>query len=84
MMPSAADRQSWPVVGLGIGLVAVAMFLMDLGNLVVLGLQQLTLAAQAVTVAFLTAISVDVVFMVVIFLLEEILGRAVGRVVDYK
>jgi hypothetical protein len=84
MMPSAADRQSWPVVGLGIALVVGAMFLMDLGNLVALGLQQVALAAEAVTVAFLTAIGVDLVFVVVIFLLEEVLGRVVGRVVDYK
>jgi hypothetical protein len=84
MMPSPSDRQSWPIVGAGIAAVAVVMFILDLGTLVILGLQQLALAAQALTVAFLTAIGVDAVFIVVIYLLEEILGRAFNRVINYK
>lgn len=84
MMPSPADRESWPLVGAGIVGVVVFMFVLDLGGLVAMGLERLTLVAQALSVAFLTAIGVDVVFMVVIALMEAITGRAVGRVVEYK
>ena len=84
MMPSPADRQSWPVVGIGLGVLGAAMLVMDLGGLVALGLEQLARAAQALTVAFLTAVGVDAVFMVLIALVEAILGRAVGRVVTYR
>lgn len=84
MMPSPSDRESWPIVAGGLVVLAVVLLIMDLGNLVVLGLEQLVLAAQALTVAFLTAVGVDIIFIVVIYILEAILGRALNRVVEYR
>ena len=84
MMPSSSDRQSWPVVGLGLAGVVGALFLMDLGNLVIFGLEQLVTTAQALTVAFLTALAVDVAFIIFISVLESIIERVVGRSIEYQ
>lgn len=84
MMPSTADRQSWPIVGLGLAAVVGVMLLMDLSNLVVYGLEQMTAAAEALTVAFVTAVSVDIVFLLIIAILESVLSRVVGRAIEYR
>lgn len=83
MMPSESDTQAWPVVGGGLLLICVALFLMNLGNLVVALLQAISSVAQALTIAFLIAVMVDIVFVFIIWLLEEILGVITRREVKY-
>ena len=79
MMPSAADRRSWPAFLLILGLFAIILFLLGLGDDVVAGL-----AGPVATVfgylgmAFSLTIGVDLFAMLVIFVAEWIVSRIKG------
>jgi hypothetical protein len=85
MLPSASDRRNWLIVGGAIVAIALVMFLLDLGSLVQAGIEgPLAQIARWLSLAFISAALIDVFFAALIALLEAILGRVVGREIEYK
>jgi hypothetical protein len=84
MLPSTSDRRSWLIVGGTIVAVALVMFLLDLGSMVEAAVEgPLAQVARWLSLAFISAVLIDVFFVVLIALLETILGRVVGRQIEY-
>ena len=84
MAPSESDRTAWPMMGLFLAGVTVVFVLVG-------GLSVVTARAKAafmgaagyLAYAFGLAAIVNVLFMTVVAVVEEIAGRALGRRVDY-
>ncbi|MCB8984332.1 MAG: hypothetical protein H6659_10940 [Ardenticatenaceae bacterium] len=85
MMPSASDRRAWPAFLLTMLVVAVIAYLLGLADVVIANL-----AGPVVTifgylgVALSMAIAVDLVFIVLIAVLEGIISRVKGVSVRYR
>ena len=87
MMPSPSDRRAWPMLGVVIGTTVV--ILLGLEQLGTTGLLEHTLAPLAtvcvyITLAFVLTILVDILFIIVIWLMELIFGRLSGRRINYS
>lgn len=84
MLPSASDRKAWPAFLLVIGIVALVLYLLDLQDAVFSGLSQpVTTAAGYLSIAFSVAIGVNLVFMLLLSLLESAVSRLKGVAVVY-
>ncbi len=76
MLPSPSDRRAWPTFFLLLGILAIILAVLGLGDVL---FQGITGAIAAVFgylgLAFSLAITVDLFFVAMIFLVEEIVGR---------
>lgn len=79
MMPSASDRRAWPAFAAIMALFAITLFLLNLQDEVVD-----TLAGPAATVfgylglAYSLTVGVDLFFVMIIYLLEQLISRIKG------
>jgi hypothetical protein len=84
MLPSRSDRRAWPAFLLTMGVLTVVVYLLGLQQVVAEGL-----AGPAATVfgylgaAFSMAIGVNLLFMLLIYLVEGLIGRIRGVTVIY-
>lgn len=84
MVPSESDRAAWPMMGLFLAGVTAAFLLLGGLSLVTEGVRTAFLAAAGyLAYALGLAAIVDVLFMVVIAIIEELAGRALKRRVEY-
>lgn len=85
MMPSPSDRRAWPLLGVVIATAVVLLLLVGQGDaLLHQVVSPLSSIAVYVTLAFVLTLMVNVLFVVIIFLLEATLGRLSGRRVNYS
>jgi len=84
MLPSESDRAAWPMMGLFLAGVAVVFVLVGGLSLVTAQVKAAFLAAVGyLAYALGLAAAVNVLFVVVIAVAEEIAGRVLGRRVEY-
>jgi hypothetical protein len=84
MMPSKSDRRAWPAFIVAMIILAGFVFLLGIQNEVAYGLAQpVLLIFGYLGIAFSVAIGVDLVFMLILFTLEAIIGRIKGVTVVY-
>lgn len=85
MMPSRSDRRAWPALILALAIIAVVMIVLDIEEVIFAGI-----ANGAPTVfgylgsALSMAIAVDILFMIILSLIEELLSRIKGVSVVYS
>jgi hypothetical protein len=83
MFPSAADRQAWRVVALGVLMLSAILLGLRL-TLPVAWLQTITTAAERLTAILWPVLLIDLVVLVVVLLLEALIGRMRGRRIVYR
>lgn len=84
MLPSESDRAAWPTMGLFLAGVTVAFVLLGGLSLVTESIKTASLAAIGyLAYALGLAAIVDVLFVAVIAIIEELAGRALKRRVEY-
>jgi len=84
MLPSESDRAAWPVMGLFLGGLTLAFLLLGGLSLVTESVKAAFLAAAGyLAYAFGLAAVVDSLFMLIIALAEELVGRTLKKRVDY-
>ncbi len=85
MLPSASDRAAWRTVFIYLGLALILAIGLGLNPTVPPGLQALILTLVTYLLsAFVTAIAVDLFFILIILLIENILAWILGRRVQYN
>ncbi len=84
MLPSPADRQTWPPVILFLGLIAVLAYLAGGPSLVNDTAPLLATGLRWLTIAFALTLAADVPFIALIALAEWGIGALRGQKVDYK
>ena len=84
MMPSKSDRRAWPAFVVAMIILAGFVFLLGIQNEVANGLAQpVLLMFGYLGIAFSVAIGVDLIFMLILFILEATIGRIKGVTVVY-
>jgi hypothetical protein len=80
MLPSASDRQAWPLLALFIVLVGGAVYLLGLGpDLAVRLAAPLDYALQLLAAAFTLTILIDAPLVIVLWVLRGLAGAVTGR-----
>ncbi len=84
MMPGTEDRRGWWVIGAAVGIVVLFLTIIGLQQIAVNLLQgPIAKALSALTAVFGTVLAVDLVFAVIIWVIEAVLERATGHRVEY-
>lgn len=84
MMPSGSDRRAWPAFALFMILLAVVLYILGLANVLVERLVgPVSTTFGYLGLAYSLVIGVDLVFMLIIYLVEWILSRLKGVDVVY-
>lgn len=84
MMPSRSDRRAWPAFFALILLVALALYLLGMADVVLAGLAgPAALVFGYLGLAFSMTIAVNLLAVVFIFALEELISRLKGMHVEY-
>ncbi|MFQ5400293.1 MAG: hypothetical protein ACE5E7_11930 [Anaerolineae bacterium] len=84
MMPSRSDRRAWPAFLLVMAVVAIALYALGIQRVIFASLANAAaLVFSHLGLAFTMAISVDLLFMLVIAALEGVIGRFKGVNVVY-
>ncbi len=84
MMPSKSDRRAWPAFLVAMIILTGFVFLLGVQNELANGLvQPVLLMFGYLGIAFSVAIGVDLIFMLILFVLEAIIGRIKGVTVVY-
>ncbi len=84
MLPSPSDRAAWPMMGLFLAGVSLVFVLVGGLSLVTARIKATFLAATGyLAYAFGLAAAVDAFFVALIAIVEAIVGRALGRRVEY-
>jgi hypothetical protein len=79
MMPSASDRRAWPAFLLILGLVGLLLYVLDLQHLLWSGLAgPVAVVFGYLGMAFSLTVGANIVFMILIYLLEWFVGRLKG------
>ena len=85
MMPSRSDRRAWPGFVIVMVVLAIIVYWLGLADRVIVGLSEpVTSMLRYLSLAFAMAVGVDVFFMVVIAILENVIGRMKGVSVVYN
>ena len=85
MMPSPSDRRAWPMLGVVIGTAVVVLLIFgQTGALLDQMVAPFASICVYVTLAFVLTILVDILFIIVIWLMELIFGRLSGRRINYS
>ena len=85
MMPSKSDRRAWPAFIITMIVLAVVVYLLGLADVVMVGLARpAAVVFGYLGLAFSMAVGVDVVFMVLISISENVIGRIKGVSVVYS
>lgn len=84
MLPSRSDRRAWPAFLLVMGIATIIIYLLGLQQAITEGLAgPVATIFGYLAMAFSMAIGVDLFFMLVIYLLENLIGRIRGVTVVY-
>lgn len=84
MMPSPADRRAWPGFLLTLGAVSLALYLLGLTDVILSELSMpFATAVGYLGTAFSLSIAVDILFILLIGLIEWLVGRILGVSVVY-
>lgn len=84
MMPSRSDRQAWPAFFWLLGGVTVLLYLLGVGDVLISGLAEpATLLFSYLGLAFALAIATDLIFMLLLTILEAIISALKGDSVVY-
>jgi hypothetical protein len=84
MLPSRSDRRAWPAFLLIMGILAAAVYLLGLQQVVVEGLAgPVTVVFGYLGLAMSLALGVDLFFMLLIYVVESVIGRIRGVSVVY-
>ena len=76
MLPSPSDRRAWPAFFALLGMITVILGIAGMGNLLYQGLTgPISAVFGYLGFAFSLAIAVDLFVMLILFILEELLGR---------
>ncbi|RME38984.1 MAG: hypothetical protein D6793_01835 [Thermoflexia bacterium] len=81
MLPSRSDMRAWPILALFLALVAGVVYLLGLGPSLA---QPLSAALRWLAVVCTLTLLVDLPFVVLIALLEQVLSRIKGVRVEYR
>ena len=85
MMPSKSDRRAWPAFIVVMAILAVIVYLLGLGDRVMIGLAEpAAIVFGYLGLAFSMAVGVDIFFMVVLSISENLIGRIKGVSVVYS
>ena len=85
MMPSKSDRRAWPGFVIVMVILAIIVYWLGLADRVIIGLAEpVTTMLRYLSLAFAMAVGVDIVFMIVIAIAENVIGRMKGVSVVYN
>lgn len=85
MMPSPSDRRAWPAFLVLLVLIAAVVYLLDLESILFTELAQPVLTTFAnLGLAFSLAVGVDIVFIMIIYLLEQLVSNLKGVELRYE
>ncbi len=85
MLPSTSDREAWRTVLIYLGLVLILVIALGLIPTQVFNLQDLGLTLMVYLLStFVITITVDLLFIILIFFLEIVFGLILGRRVLYN
>jgi hypothetical protein len=85
MMPEEHDAINWWMIAGALAAVTVFLLILDLGILLQAGLEgPFAQIARWLSLAFIIALAIDFLMMAIIWLLEVIFGRVLGRELEYS
>lgn len=85
MMPSPSDRRAWPMLIIILAVAVLIVFVLDLQQALIEGLAQPIVSAVGyLALAFTLSIGVDIVFMMLIFVVEGLVSRLRGVELLYE
>ena len=85
MLPSASDRESWKIVLLFLGITFILVVGLGLNPRISPEFQEIVLTGLSyLLIAFVITIAVDIFFIMIIFLVENILAWISGHRIQYN
>lgn len=85
MMPSPSDRRAWPLFFILLAVAGVVLYVLDVQQVILSGLVgPITVLFGYLALAFSLAVGVDLVFIFVIYLLENLISRLRGVELVYE
>lgn len=85
MLPSASDRRAWPVIAIGLVVLGVVIYALDLTDMLMQALgSTLAQAFQFIALAFTITVVLNLLIMPLIYMAEQGLVRLTGQRVEYR